>query len=253
MRAYSPTQGWVLAMRIQLTLAAMMACLSGGTNALATEDSGQVLFSAELLFLEANRSDGANSDFSDYEAGSRFELAYETAEAVGIRFQAFEFSNNYAVGQNGAPSAIDTYNLDLEIYRRLNLARGFELEVSGGLRYNDFEDLNFGDAGQTTQFSGVGGVLGLEATQQIGFGLQGYVRGEWAFITDQSNDNGATGFDTNRTQQELGLGLARDFCLRGIQTTAHAGLEWQDWGGYQDDSDGSLGLQGFAMGLDMAY
>lgn len=249
-------------MRMRLSLAALAGCLSMGSVSVAQDccapatccdESGTVRFGAELLFLEANRGDGASSDFSDYEATPRIFLAYETAEQVGIRFRYFEFNNSYAAGQNGAPSSIDTYNIDLEIYRSLCLTRGFELEVSGGLRYNDYRDVNYGDAGQRTQFAGVGGLLGLKATQDLGFGLQGYARGTWAFITDQSNDNGAVGYDTNRAQQELGLGLESDFCVRGIAMTARAGVEWQDWDGYQDDADGSIGLQGFVLGIDTAY
>lgn len=203
--------------------------------------------------MEVNRSDGFSQNVYGNEVSPRMRLGYETADGAGVRMQYWAFDHSVTDGQNGAPSSVDTYNIDLELYRGFEIVNGLDLEVSGGVRYSDFFDRNVSDAGQVTSFRGLGGFLGIKATQDLIFDTQGYVRYKVAMINDDSQDNGAVGFDANRTQQELALGIEKDLCIYSIEATGRIGYEWQEWGGYQDDSDGGLMFSGYVFGLDFAF
>lgn len=247
-------------MLVQLRIALLTGiCFFVGSVAIsqsacqADDGCGGWFLETDLLFMELNRADGFSQDVFGYETAPRFRIGYETSEGAGVRFQYWSWEHSAASGQNGAPSGADTYNLDLGAYRTLTLARGLDLELSGGVRYSDYSDFNIADAGQVTGFTGFGGYLGVKVTQDMLFDTQGYVRGKWVLLADDSNDNGAVGFDANRGQQELAIGIEKELSIASMTTTGRFGYEWQEWDGYQDDSDGGLSFAGFILGLDFLY
>lgn len=125
--------------------------------------------------------------------------------------------------------------------------------MSGGVRHGDYRDFNIADAGQFTSFTGWGGFVGLRATQDMVFDSQAYIRGKWAMLADDSNDNGSIGFDANRAQQEIAIGMEKAVDVGSMIVTGRAGYEWQEWDGYQDNSDGGISFSGFLFGLDLLY
>jgi len=219
----------------------------------AANGAGGWTFGTDLMFMELNRSDGFSQNVFGNETAHRIRLGYETCEGAGVRFQYWAWDHTEANGQNGAPSGADAYNLDLDMYRKVCLARGLEVEVHGGIRYSDYRDFNVADAGQATSFAGLGGALGVKVTQNMAFGMQGYARAKWVLMADDGNDNGTVEFDANREQHEIALGVSRVLNIGGMTLNGRAGYEWQDWGGYQDNTDGGLQFSGYVLGLDGSF
>ncbi len=257
------TDGKVPLMLKRITLGAMLIsalCASSTKQVNADEAiwsdyvdtcSNGIVADFELLLMNATRSDGfSRAGIFDYTAAPRFRVGYESALGAGARIQYFAFDRAVANGHNGALSSIDVFNIDAEIYKQLDLGEAASVEVSGGIRYNDYSDQNVADAGQQTAFSGFGGYVGVQAWHDIGFNFRGYARGKWAILSGDGNDNGTVEFDVNRTHQEIAVGVERCVEVRNVVATLQAGYEWQDWDQYQDNTDGSVGFNGFVLGVN---
>ena len=247
-------------MRISLTAALLAAGAFVATAAVtpqstcqAADGCGGWTFGSDIMFMELNRSDGFSQNVFGNETAYRLRLGYETSEGAGVRVQYWAWDHAEANGQNGNPSGADAYNLDLDMYRRVCLARGLQAEVQGGIRYSDYRDFNVADAGQSVSFAGLGGSLGVKVTQDMAFGLQGYARAKWVLMADDGNDNGTVEFDANREQHEIALGVSRPVNIGPLNLNGRAGYEWQDWGGYQDNTDGGLQFSGYVLGLDGTF
>lgn len=253
----------------KLTLSAMLLaamCTISINNAKADETiladcvdtcGNKVVAGFDLLFLRPHRQGGANADnLFGFESTPRFMLAYETARGAGVRAEYLSFDHAEGVGLAGNLSSIDMANLDIGIYKRIGLGQSTNVEFSGGVRFNEYDDQNWAIDAQSTSFSGWGGYLGMQAWHDLGWDTSGYVRGKWAVLMGNGGAFGVKGFDLALTQQELAIGLEKTFCVCGVEAAVHGGWEWQNWEGYGATNvlaNGGTGFGGWAFGLSSSF
>lgn len=208
----------------------------------------------DFLLLKPHLSDGfTRPDTFQLETSVRIRLAYETNEGVGLRGEFWQFEHAESDGLAESPSSIDTYNVDLGLYKGLRLGRGSRIELSGGVRYNDYRDMNVTDEDDPTSFGGVGGYFGLHAAQELGFKFQGYARMKWAMLYDaQERDDLDLAFDTTRRQQEMALGIERCARIGNCLANLRVGYEMLNLQQYEDGSEGDLGFSGLCLGITLA-
>ncbi len=218
-----------------------IACISGLNYAQAQGLS----FNTEATFLRLHSSNGQPlaDNATDYEIGQRYQLSYVNSRNLGTRISYWDWDHN---AQNPAGvniAALKTYNFDIEAFKRIDLTNLTNIELSGGLRYNDttFENRAFGTSNNN---AGFGGLFGLRGAVKTSTGGELYARSKWAVIMGNGTTFGALpnqGFDVVRNQWELGMGYQHNICLKnGILMTPHVGAEWITFTG----SEAGIGLPG---------
>ncbi len=244
----------------------------GATSAFAQGLEG-VTFEAEALFFKYLRADGNrvgidpdggtdDVEFSHY-ATPRLTLGWVSAGGLGIRARYFKYDqSDQSLATGGAAATadllrVDTYTIDLEFFERMRLNRNWDIELSGGVRYNEFLEQQF-DASNTIinnaslriqDFDGWGIIGGFQANRAVIAGsVYGRVRG--ALLTGDTvwqNETAATAFETGTsrdtikavTEFAIGYEINRDTQF-GI-FTMRAGYEYQLWANYSGAS--AHGLQ----------
>lgn len=202
-------------------------------------------FASEATFLKLHRSNGQalGDDTTGYEAGGRYQLSYINSRNLGTRITYWEWDHTARNAAGVSVGAFQTYNFDAEIFKRIDLTKLTNIELSGGLRYNDSttEDFAFGTANSTNCW---GGLFGVRGAVKVRTGGELYARSKWAALMGDGTTFGAlpnTGFDLVRNQWELGLGYQQNIVLRnGMLITPRVGGEWITFTG----SEAGIGLPG---------
>lgn len=223
----------------------------------------------------------------DFDFSPRFSLGYESCDGLGVRGRYWKY-NEAVVGPTVLVSAFDpdgpnpnltvvpigvaasvnveTYTLDAEVYQTIELNCLTTLEVSGGLRYVEFEEtlaanIVAGALPQTiaavagppvigakaapsallnmnSTFSGYGGLLGAQLNRQMGNGLSvfGRTRGT-VLMSDRESRLTAGGLVNSTTvlpdvtcgMIEVAIGAQYSFQLGNAIATLRVGGEWQNW------------------------
>jgi hypothetical protein len=238
---------------------------------------GAVIFDTELTFLRYHQSGGVLASNTQpvefgFDPAPRFVAGYERCDGLGIRGRYWFFDHSATTdGEVPTVLAIDTYNLDLEVYKRIALGCQTSLEVSGGIRYNEFDQSD--SLGLSNGFKGIGGTVGLQGNHRFGNGLGLYARARWSIVQgdDELADDG--GFyntytpllepDATHSQTEIGIGIDWSRCLaNGAVLTVGVGGEWQNWDEFAVGRDGfsngetvlaDVGFGGFVAKLGVAY
>jgi hypothetical protein len=237
---------------------------------------------AELLFLRYHRADGVRIGSDAGESGEfDFEPAYRLAAGVvapgglGFRTRYFEYDHAEAI-ENGS-LGVDTYTIDFELFEAFTLNNNWAMEISGGVRYCNFNeqmvDAPEGDF-REVGFNGAGLVTGLEARRALGgLGLL-YARTRCAVVQDDktvlNQDLGVINqnvrlIDTTGGMLELAVGSELNYALEGGAVLfARSGLEWQNWWNFSNEFDfltsegffdgaTDVGFGGFTFSLGMSY
>ena len=187
------------------------------------------------------------------EVSPRVRLAYETSHGAGLGTELWKFHHAVQDGLDGDPSVIDTYSLDIGLYKKLGLGTGSRVELSDGVRYNDFRDDNVTEEEDVTRFGGLGGFVGLRGWQHLGFKCDGYARMKWAMLfDDEAVDGGDSDYDVVRRQQEIALGVERCTSIGSCLASVRLGAEWIGLLEYQDGSEGDVVFSGLVLGLTLA-
>ncbi len=217
---------------------------------------------AEILLFHYNRSDGNRSgnyslvpvvdsddvDF-DVEASPRLTVGYRSGSGLGLRARYFDYSADAAAVSEAvaASMSIDTYTLDLELFDQFRVGHDWTFELSGGIRYNEFNEtmvneLPFSPIRQNI-FRGFGGIIGGEVQRSVGsFGAL-YVRGRGAILTGDKKVNNGVGGEPDEAVRltesifsvmELASGLQYTRGLFGdrVLVQLRGGYEWQLWNNY---------------------
>ncbi len=206
---------------------------------------------AEINFMRFYQTDGVGPlgtpNRFKYEATPRVEIGYVSAGGVGIRGRYWNFS--YTAGPPALETAVDTYNVDVELFERVDISPCTTAEWSAGVRYNDFRQDERIYA-QNDEFGGLGLLIGLKLDREAGPGNI-YGRGRWAILTDtESNDQNFATRDNISMQFEMGVGYELSRCLHnGSLLTARVGYENQFWTGFGVRSTGiGNGMTGVGFG-----
>lgn len=226
-------------------------------------DQSAWFFGAEATFFrfhEANGvqdADGDNVEF-DFEASPRITLGYVSCDGWGARIRWWEYDHD-AIAAGDDVVDVDTYNIDFEIFQEVCLNCCTSVEISAGIRYNEFQFLreNGSVATDLHDFSGVGGMFAIEGRRDLGCGLGVYARLREAIMTGDMVLDGRDEVDVTRPITEIAFGVAYGSCNWNV----HAGLEWQNWANYTegpaflnlDQEVNDIGFAGFVLGGELTY
>ncbi len=224
---------------------------------------------AELMFLRYHRAGGLGATTAnefDFAASPRLTLGYEGPSGFGARVRYWEY-DQVNKAQN---VSVDTFNLDFEVFQEIQLNSNTSVEMSAGIRKNDFEEIDSGvfpllGIVIPTSFSGWGGLLGVEVNRESRLGTL-YAHGRyavlmgdidtattaWGGLIPTPTTTAFSGIDHTGHQMEIGLGIERSFELLGATATATAGVEWSNWSNYSYEFR-SVGFGGLVLGLGVNY
>jgi hypothetical protein len=213
---------------------------------------GAIVFDAELLFFKYQRAGGTRVGdaagervFGDHEVAPRLTAGYIFGNGLGFRARYFEWDHLQST-LNANPIEyldVDTYNIDLEVFEKFQVNRNWMVEISAGVRYNEFrETLRDQDEFRIHDFDGWGGIVGLEATRSLGRWGGLYARARGALMEGdkfvQNEDGGnqilETDFIDDSTQgmTELAIGYEISRYFGRSLVTFRGGYEWQNWFNY---------------------
>jgi hypothetical protein len=257
-------------------------------------DQSAWIFDSEIMFFRYHRADGVNTNVYNYGNGygdgygdeaefgfdvsPRLTLGYMSPDGLGVRVRWWEYNHSAdSAYDHGYPSqiSVDTYTVDIEFYEELSVGCYSTLEISGGIRYNEFEEQiigNWSDQGSiatTNRFSGFGGLIGAELNRSLAIGGSVYARARLAILMDdkkvilagESVPVQSTLLDSTQGMTEIGFGYEYSRCLCGGSIlTARVGAEWQNWFNYSSTSingtyggPSDVGFGGFLVGVGLEY
>ncbi len=200
-------------------------------------------FDAEMNFMRFYQTDGVGPlgtpNRFNHEATPRVTIGYVSEGGLGARVRYWNFS--YTAGAPATQTAVDTYNIDAELFERLEVGHHTSAEWSAGLRYNDFRQ-DEAVFNQNDEFGGIGLLIGFRVDRDV-FRGNVYARGRWSILTDtEANDLNFVARDKIGMQTEIGVGYESALCLRnGSRLTGRLGYEHQFWSGFGVDSVGGTG------------
>lgn len=211
---------------------------------------------ADVLFLRFGDNDGTPGDYN-FEASPRFTVGYVGCSGLGLRARSWFFDENLDGGAAGSDS-IDTYNLDLELFKEIQLPCSTRMEIGLGLRYNDFDWVQLNGAGAPTDhnvFSAVGVLLGLQLNHDTRYGSF-YGRFRWASLMGDHRHTVSlvTAQNAVHSQTEVAIGYEGRRCLSsGATLVGRVGGEWWQWNDMDLNNDTDIGFAGFVVGLGVVY
>ncbi len=249
------------------------SCCGGGIG-------GSLYTEAELMFMKYDRADGvrvgkdAGEDvFGNYKTAPRLTVGWISDGGLGARIRYFEFDQGLASRNGGIEGlGVDTFTIDFELFEKVCLNKNWTLELSGGVRYNEFEELmtdslapfgpNFIVGEQrVNRFNGWGGVLGVQANRKIGrygsvYGrMRGSIMADDKFVGNSISLGGPPmGIGENLVDSTLGMteiaiGYEYNRVLgNGSLLFARAGFEWQNWYNYSSSFAGPIDTPGPSLG-----
>lgn len=221
--------------------------------------SGGLIFEAEALLFKFHRADGVRTGNFLLPPGTndvqfshaitpRLTLGWVTDSGLGFRGRYWEYDqNNTSSNFPGDVISVDTWTLDLELFERFAVNDSWTVELSGGVRYNEYAEFTFAAlpplATRLNSFDGLGGILGLQATRSLGRwgGVYGRVRGA-ILMDDKTVTNvsavppfvqGAVLTDSVQSVNEIAIGYEYIRAIaNGSLLTFRTGYEWQQWNNY---------------------
>lgn len=200
--------------------------------------------------------DDTNQEFG-FEYSPRITFGVVGPDGLGIRARWWDYDHK----SGGA--AVDTQNIDIELYEELCVTGCTSIEFSVGIRIHDYEDAGLARLydsesyldGYDFEYKSVGGILGIEVNRQLAVGGALYARLREAILMDDFDDGmlGAVRHDTTQTHTEIGFGYEKTGCMGCAIVTIRAGAEWQNWQNYGSSGTEAVGFGGFVIGAGLAY
>ncbi len=209
----------------------------------------------ELLLLQYHRADGirigtgaGESGEWDYKTSPRITLGYVSGSGLGLRGRYWEFDQFQPIGTvAGEGLGVDTFNVDFEVFETFDLSCNWKVELSGGLRYNEFTENMINSGGvedRRISVDGWGLMAGVEAQRKLRLGsLYGRARGV-VMLTDKHLYNELSGGgatqnlalnDVTAGMLELSIGYELDHRLaNGSVVFGRIGAECQYWSDYSN-------------------
>jgi hypothetical protein len=256
-------------------------CCGGILDGLGCGIGGGVFVDVEALFFRGYVTNVAPAPDFDFEIAPRLSLGYVGPGGLGVRFRYFDFSHDTGGVANAGDQSqlVDTYNIDVELFREIEIGCATTLEWSAGVRYNDFKNRYFvltdpagpDVDGEQDQFSGWGLTFGLQMNQCLGPG-NFFGRARLAILQDQ--DATSTDFfgpvnapitastvvlDEMVMQTEIAIGYEISRCTNFGVLTGRIAYEMQFWEEYDVANANPVGnntsfdgFDGIVLGLELA-
>ena len=216
-------------------------------------DQSGFIFDAEATFFRYHSNEGIDEDNEfDFEVSPRITVGYRAPDGLGIRLRWWDYDHD-----NGDedPLGVETYNLDLELFEEIAVGCCTSLELSAGIRYNEFREFQEGDD-EAHSFSGYGGIIALQSNRELAVGGAAYARLRQAILMEDYNSDGDTLLDVVVGMTEIGFGYESTLLSGCYCVTGYAGIEWQQWHDYLNDEDGhatDVGFAGIVLGISVDY
>jgi hypothetical protein len=157
---------------------------------------------------------------------------------------------------------LDADNVDLDLFKKLDISNATSVEFSGGFRYSEAE-IFYPSAFEPNDFDGLGGLVGAKGKTQVFTGGWVYARGALALLAGDGNHDANSGGFTfphqmSRTHTELGIGYEHPFELKRAINTPHVGMEWLNMSSYlidvlDENPEADKMLSGFSVGLRIVF
>ncbi len=243
-------------------VAFMVAIVSGISSAQANDPWA---LESEALFLKLYTAHGASQEgVFGFDPSMRHAVSYTCSNNIGARVSYFDYDHEGTFTAPGGPRLISLQieNIDLEIYKRVNLTELTKIEISAGIRHSDNE-VFFPTRFEPNDFTGIGGIVGLRASTKVGILGELYMRGKMGLLGGEGMHDG-NGINTplryqqSRTHLELAFGFRHTFEFERWSITPHIGGEWINLSDYavdpvdeQPESDMMLG--GITTGLVVTF
>ena len=101
-----------------------------------------LIFAAEATFFRFHEAtgveDGQGSDAEfDFEASPRITLGFVNCNGRGARLRWWDYDHDTQSDRH-RDIEVDTYNIDLEVFQVIDLPCCVTLDLSAGIRYNEF-------------------------------------------------------------------------------------------------------------------
>ena len=251
--------------RISFFVAAVVAMvLLGVVSAQAqigtAAGGGGVVFDAEALFFKYHRADGvragsfsnipptATDDIAfDRAATPRLTLGLVSGDGLGVRMRYWEYAQvgGAVFPSTGVSMNVDTYTFDVELFEDIRFNDRWSLEISGGIRYNEFDEVMIDTNPAVTRlnsFTGFGGIIGLEATRSLGRWGALYARGRGAIMADDktvreisATPHSAILTDSTQGMTEIAIGYEYSRLVGNCRLAFRVGYEWQNWFNYSSN------------------
>lgn len=244
----------------------------------------------EALALKAYAGYSGVQDDADYEFGFRGSVGYEFSDCLFVKFTGFGYSadlydyknedfGNTDYDYDGSEN-LDASYFDLVVGQHFTPSDKFSLSPYLGLRWAQAEQdrknssdntldpdpINDSTNHNNSDFSGLGIVVGIDATRSLanGFSLYGTAKQSVVFgsrdFSYSYTNNGlpnpsySDSADEVLFISELGLGVQYDFSFSNVSSNVRLGVEGQWWAGagYGEGGD-DIGLAGFVVGANFRF
>lgn len=222
-------------------------------------NDGGLVFGIEGLLFKYHRADGVRAgSYSnvppsytddvefDHMLTPRITLGYVSDGGLGFRVRWWQYDQegDPVFPETGVGMSVETDTLDLELFEVINLSERWTVEVSGGFRYNTFDELMVDPipgAVRLNAFEGWGGIVGLEGRRSLGVWGGLYARARAAVMMDDklvlhtreyADEQNALLLDSTLGMTELAVGYEISRLVRRSCVTFRTGYEWQNWYNY---------------------
>lgn len=202
-----------------------------------------VVFDAQLVWLRPQGSEPDETADNRFKTGSRYTIGWMNSCGRSFRVRYFEFG--YGPWDNEADQGfLQQEMIDLEYAGRFRLGSNLLGEVSGGMRWTEYEDhdLKYSDT--------IGPVVGIEIRTQCwcNVALYGLLRQSYQFGSGyvKDEDPPPTGLGSYGIT-ELQFGLEYQRCVCGGTGFFRTLFETQRWTGVEDNDTEDVGLIGFGF------
>ena len=243
-------------------------CADGecGTCEVCCSNRGTFFGEYESTFFRYHRANGVLIDMAsptaerhvefDFEHTPRITFGYIGSGGFGVRARWWHYDHSEsAADANQGALGVDTYNIDLEFFQTIDVGCATALEVSAGIRYNDFDE-NFTD-GNGIRFinfnsSPYGGIFAVQVNRCVTAGSYLFARARGAALMGNRNvydsiSGSRTHPDTTQGMMEVTAGWEYVTFLGCFVVKATVAAEWQNWYNYSAAFDaGGPSVQGFA-------
>ena len=232
-------------------------------------DQSAMYFQYENTFFRYHRADGVRVGVAepdeqvefDFEYAPRITLGFVGPRGLGLRFRYWDYDHLQWAREGVSNTFLDvnTYNFDTEFFEEIELNCCTSLELSAGIRYNDFDEhlVDGGVVNMNTSFSGWGGMLGAQVNRSLGRGAL-FARGRTAILMSDARVLDGVGdlvhlLDSTQGMTEIALGYEVSACLgRATVTTSIAG-EWQNWNNFSSNFSAGINETNAAGRSDVGF
>ena len=246
----------------------------------------------EAMMLRPFQSGGLY-DKSDYDFGGRASLGYQFADGMFLKATYFGYGTDvtdYSLATSNSfrqdDGRMSLSYLDFVVGQNFKPTETLKLSPFVGLRWATFNEggneittfpRQTNDTsgtrvfGEHNNFSGLGIVLGVDATRALGsgFSIYGNLKESVVFGT---SDTGSVNYfypigSTTPSSQsdlsdstdrvvfisEMGLGVQYDFAFSNVAANVRLGVEGQWWAGLSAAQSQNTGLAGFVLGANFRF